>query len=148
MRAAGCGTRHDRARTGRDRLEFYSGKPQPIGPIIAIAAQSRRAVAPCFAARAAALALAFAALLGGCATAPIGGPQAPAAPPAAPPLPRNAEPPPPPINLSGFPLPYRQGYADGCASVAGSERKDAARFAGDPNYRTGWQDGIALCRKK
>ena len=29
----------------------------------------------------------------------------------------------------GFPLPYRQGYADGCASATGAERKDAARFA-------------------
>jgi hypothetical protein len=68
--------------------------------------------------------------------------------PAAPPLPRNAEPPPPSVNLSGFPLPYRQGYADGCASVAGPQRKDAERFSGDPNYRMGWQDGIALCRRK
>jgi hypothetical protein len=88
--------------------------------------------------------------LGGCATAPIGG--APAVPPAsaqpATPVPRNVEPPPPSINLSGFPLPYRQGYADGCASVSGAERKDAGRFTGDPNYRTGWQDGFALCRKK
>jgi len=89
-------------------------------------------------------------LVAGCATAPIGGPAAPpaAAQPAPAPVPRNVEPPPPPINLSGFPLPYRQGYADGCASVSGAERKDAARFGGDPNYRTGWQDGLALCRKK
>ncbi|MBS0321278.1 MAG: hypothetical protein JSR18_12100 [Proteobacteria bacterium] len=64
------------------------------------------------------------------------------------PLPPNTEPPPPPINLSGFPLPYRQGYADGCASVDGPERKDAARFASDGNYRTGWTDGVSLCRKK
>ena len=88
-------------------------------------------------------------LAAGCATAPIGGPPPPAPPPpSAPPLPRSAEPPPPPINLSGFPLPYRQGYADGCASAKGAQRKDAERFAGDPNYRTGWQDGVALCRKK
>ena len=64
------------------------------------------------------------------------------------PLPRTAEPPPPPVNLSGFPLPYRQGYADGCASVAGPERKDAARFSTDGNYRTGWQDGQWQCKKK
>jgi hypothetical protein len=83
-------------------------------------------------------------VLGGCAIAPIGQP----APPPTAPLPRNVEPPPPPINLSGFPLPYRQGYADGCASAAGTERKDNGRFSGDPNYRTGWQDGLALCRKK
>jgi hypothetical protein len=95
------------------------------------------------------VALLIAIVVTGCATAPVGGPSVPAAPaqPAAP-VPRNVEPPPPTINLSGFPLPYRQGYADGCASVAGSERKDAARFAADPNYRTGWQDGVALCRKK
>ncbi len=68
--------------------------------------------------------------------------------PTAPPLPRNAEPPPPTINLSGFPLSYRQGYADGCASAGGVVHKDAPRFAADPNYRTGWQDGVALCRGK
>ena len=27
-------------------------------------------------------------------------------------------------------------------------RKDTARFAADGNYRTGWQDGVAQCRKK
>lgn len=96
-----------------------------------------------FDARALACAAGVVIVLAGCATAPTG-PQLP--PPA--PLPRNAEPPPPSVNLSGFPLPYRQGYADGCASIGGAERKDASRFAGDPNYRTGWQDGLALCRKK
>jgi hypothetical protein len=64
------------------------------------------------------------------------------------PLPPNVDPPPPPINLSGFPLPYRQGYADGCASVTGAERKDSARYQSDGNYRTGWMDGVSLCRKK
>jgi len=48
--------------------------------------------------------------------------------PTEPPLPATAEPPPPAINLSGFP--------------------DAQRFAADGNYRTGWQDGVALCKKK
>jgi hypothetical protein len=64
------------------------------------------------------------------------------------PLPRNVEPPRPAINLDGFPLPYRQGYADGCASATGAERKDATRFAGDGNYRTGWTDGRGLCARK
>jgi hypothetical protein len=70
-------------------------------------------------------------------------------PPPAPakPVPRNVEPPPPPVNLSGFPLAYRQGFADGCASANSSERKDAGRLS-DGNYRTGWQDGLAQCRKK
>ena len=72
----------------------------------------------------------------------------PAPQPKSPPVPANQEPPPPNVNLTGFPLPYRQGYADGCASAKGSERKDAARFGSDPNYRTGWQDGVALCKKR
>jgi hypothetical protein len=50
--------------------------------------------------------------------------------------------------LQGFPLPYRQGYADGCASIGAVEHKDAARFKNDGQYRTGWQDGFALCKKK
>jgi hypothetical protein len=92
-----------------------------------------------------------ASILGGCATV---GPQGPTVPspsqplPSAPTVPRNAEPPPPKVNLSGFPLPYRQGYADGCASADGAEHKDAARFSADMNYRTGWTDGKALCAKK
>jgi hypothetical protein len=86
-------------------------------------------------------------LLGACASAPPAPPIA--APPAqAAPLPRTAEPPPPPVNLSGFPLPYRQGYADGCASASGPERKDATRFSADGNYRTGWQDGQWQCGRK
>lgn len=131
-------------------LEFYSVHHGRSDAIIGAAGLSTAGFARRSTARNVALAVVCAILLGGCATAPIGGPQvpSPAQPPAAPPLPRSAEPPPPPINLSGFPLPYRQGYADGCASASGSERKDAARFAGDPNYRTGWQDGVALCRKK
>jgi len=112
------------------------------------AARRLQPIARRFDARFLASAIVVATLAAGCATAPVGGPTQPAPPPSAPPLPRNAEPPPPPINLSGFPLPYRQGYADGCASTKGAERKDAARFAADPNYRTGWQDGVALCRKK
>ncbi|HVF64963.1 MAG TPA: hypothetical protein VNE58_13315 [Casimicrobiaceae bacterium] len=81
------------------------------------------------------------AMINGCATV-----QQP--PPPAAPLPRTAEPPPPPVNLTGFPLPYRQGYADGCASATGGARKDAVRFPADGNYRTGWQDGLAQCSKK
>ena len=88
-------------------------------------------------------------LLASCATVgPTPDVTAPPQPPSAPTVPRNAEPPPPKENLSGFPLPYRQGYADGCASAGGAEHKDAARFSGDMNYRTGWTDGRALCTKK
>ena len=90
-------------------------------------------------------------VLGGCAQTgpgPYGAPPDAPARPTAPPLPANVEPPAPAVNLSGFPLPYRQGYADGCASATGPERKDAVRFGADGNYRTGWTDGLALCRKK
>ena len=99
--------------------------------------------------------------LAGCATTPAGGPGAPPvspegaptpvptpAQPTAPPLPRNVEPPAPKLNLSGFPLSYRQGYNDGCESANGPERKDATRFSSDMNYRTGWTDGRGLCKKK
>jgi hypothetical protein len=89
------------------------------------------------------------AILAGCATT---GPEPtgpePTRQPQAPPTPRAAEPPPPNVNLSGFPLPYRQGYADGCASATGPQRRDGERYAGDANYRTGWQDGLALCKKR
>ena len=96
-------------------------------------------------------AAAAAALLAGCATTAVAPTSPSPAPAESPPMtgtPANVEPPPPNVNLSGFPLPYRQGYADGCASASGSERKDPTRFAADGNYRTGWQDGLAICRKK
>ncbi len=91
-------------------------------------------------------------LVAGCATTAPGpqptAPQPQPSTPSAPPLPRAAEPPPPPVNLSGFPLPYRQGYADGCASATGPQRRDAQRYAQDANYRTGWTDGASLCKKR
>ena len=56
--------------------------------------------------------------------------------------------PPANVNLQGFPLEYRQGYADGCASASSGERRDATRFKNDGQYHTGWMDGNALCKKK
>ena len=93
-----------------------------------------------------AVALLFAALAG-CATV---SPPAPATPAPAPPsAPKPyVEPPPPPVNLQGFPPTYRLGFGDGCATARGTEQKDAARFSADGNYRTGWQDGVAQCKKK
>ena len=93
-------------------------------------------------------AAALGALLCGCATTAVGPRGGPTDGGATPAKPSDAEPPPPNVNLSGFPLTYRQGYADGCTSAAGTERKDTTRFAADGNYRTGWQDGVAICRKK
>lgn len=56
--------------------------------------------------------------------------------------------PPANVNLSGYSLAFRQGYADGCASSAGRQQQDVKRYAGDAEYRQGWQDGLAICRKK
>jgi hypothetical protein len=98
--------------------------------------------------------------LGACTTAPPvtpppavpAAPSAPVAPPAPPPKPQapptTSVNPPSNVNLQGFPLAYRQGYADGCSSVGAVEQKDAARYKNDGQYRTGWQDGVYLCKKK
>ncbi len=94
------------------------------------------------------------AALAGCATVPTSTPASPTTPattPAAtpPPAPKPyVEPPPPPVNLQGFPPTYRLGFGDGCATARGTEQKDVARFKDDGNYRTGWQDGVAQCKKK
>ena len=88
-------------------------------------------------------------LVCGCATVGPGGGLAPT--PYGTPTPSQPQgnpSPPSNVNLQGFPLEYRQGYADGCASTSGSERKDATRFKNDGQYRTGWQDGNAMCRKR
>jgi len=99
-------------------------------------------------------------IVAACASVPPPAAVPPATPAAAPAAPRAPEPPPKPqappttspnpgskINLQGFPLAYRQGYADGCASIGAVEQKDAARFKSDGQYRTGWGDGNALCKK-
>jgi hypothetical protein len=92
------------------------------------------------------------AAVAGCATVapPPASPVPSGAPSSAPaPAPKPyVEPPPPPVNLQGFPPTYRLGFGDGCATARGTEQKDAARFSADGNYRTGWQDGVAQCRKK
>ena len=85
----------------------------------------------------------------GCATiSPVGPPPTTPYGTPTPAQPKGNPDPPANLNLQGFPLEYRQGYADGCASVSGSERKDATRFSNDGQYRTGWTDGNALCKKR
>ena len=84
------------------------------------------------------------ALLAGCAAQTATTPSTPSAP--ARPAP-SAPAPPPPVNLQGFPPAYQAGFGDGCATARGSERKDGDRFGKDGNYRVGWQDGVAQCRK-
>ena len=127
-------------------LEFYpvptSGRPPLKLPARFRFCLSGDAVPGCAHALRAPAALLAIAFVAGCAQTGTMGDGA-----ALPPAPSPAGPR-PAVNLSGFPLPYRQGYADGCASATGAERKDVARYGSDGNYRTGWQDGLALCRKK
>jgi len=54
--------------------------------------------------------------------------------------------PPAAVNLSGYPLAFRQGYADGCASARrGIELRDPERSRRDSQYHRGWQDGFSIC---
>ena len=54
----------------------------------------------------------------------------------------------PSVNLSGFPLEFRQGYADGCDSAGGVMKRDAKRFEADAQYAQGWRDGTSICRSR
>jgi len=61
---------------------------------------------------------------------------------------RQEEAPAPRVNLAGYSVEFKQGYADGCASASGATRRDAARFDAEPRYARGWQDGYAICGKR
>lgn len=68
---------------------------------------------------------------------------------AAPPLPsQSRNPPPAPVNLSGFPPAFRDGHADGCASAGAAPRRDEARYRSDALYAQGWRDGHAACGRR
>jgi hypothetical protein len=56
----------------------------------------------------------------------------------------------PTYNLAGYPPAVREGYIDGCETAKATRygRKDAARFASDPQYQMGWNDGFGICKKK
>jgi hypothetical protein len=54
----------------------------------------------------------------------------------------------PPVNLSGFPPAFREGYADGCNTARGSAKQDAARMKTDGSYAQGYQDGLAGCKRR
>jgi hypothetical protein len=64
--------------------------------------------------------------------------------------PPRAEAPRPKYNLAGYPPAFRDGYIDGCETARESQfaRKDAARFAGDGQYKTGWNDGNSICKPR
>jgi hypothetical protein len=63
---------------------------------------------------------------------------------------RRTQAPRPAYNLSGYPPAARDGYIDGCESARKSPYagKDAKRFDGDAQYRTGWNDGFSICSRK
>lgn len=52
------------------------------------------------------------------------------------------------VNLSGYSPEFKQGYADGCASVGAARQRDAARFKSDSNYAQGWRDGYSICKSR
>ncbi len=52
------------------------------------------------------------------------------------------------VNLSGFPPEFKQGYADGCASAGGQRVRNEERFRDEPQYASGWRDGLDICRRK
>jgi hypothetical protein len=60
------------------------------------------------------------------------------------------KPPPPKVNLAGFPPAFRDGYADGCQSAKpyAAKHRDDARYARDTQYAAGWRDGYDICRKR
>ena len=54
----------------------------------------------------------------------------------------------PKVNLSGYPVAFRQGYADGCASADAARKRDDARFKSDADYAQGWRDGHDICQRR
>ena len=54
----------------------------------------------------------------------------------------------PPVNLSGYPPAFREGYMDGCNSVGGKEHRDAARMKKDRSYAQGYHDGFDNCSRR
>ncbi|SFU40422.1 hypothetical protein SAMN05216417_102274 [Nitrosospira multiformis] len=53
----------------------------------------------------------------------------------------------PVYNLTGYSPSFKDGYIDGCetAKKTANGAKDEQRFAGDKQYRLGWNDGFSLC---
>ena len=53
----------------------------------------------------------------------------------------------PRVNLSGFSVEFKRGYADGCASTSGPMKRDESRFSADGHYARGWRDGFSICKR-
>jgi len=56
----------------------------------------------------------------------------------------------PAANLSGYPVEFRQGHGDGCASARpeAARVRDDKRMKTDASYAQGWQDGYDFCRRQ
>jgi hypothetical protein len=52
------------------------------------------------------------------------------------------------VNLSGYPAQFREGYKDGCASAGARRVRDESRFKADPQYASGWRDGLDICSRR
>jgi len=52
------------------------------------------------------------------------------------------------VNLSGFPPAFKEGYADGCSSARGPQKRNDARFKSDTQYTAGWRDGLDMCKRR
>jgi hypothetical protein len=47
-------------------------------------------------------------------------------------------------NLAGYSAGFKEGYSDACASP---RRRSEQRYKSDNDYRMGWDDGTAMCRR-
>jgi len=52
---------------------------------------------------------------------------------------------PPPVNLSGYSVSFREGFRDGCASARGNYQRNDGRFRADAQYAQGWRDAGSIC---
>jgi hypothetical protein len=78
-------------------------------------------------------------LLGACAGLPSGrtaSGNAPASRPA------------PNVNLAGYNDAFKEGYADGCDTARGAQRRNAQRYGTDTDYTMGWNDGRGMCGRR
>ncbi len=53
----------------------------------------------------------------------------------------------PGINLSGYSVAFKEGYADGCETARQAPRRNAKRYGTDADYTMGWNDGQAMCKR-
>jgi hypothetical protein len=52
------------------------------------------------------------------------------------------------VNQSGYSEDFRQGYAEGCESAGGRQRRNESRYKTEADYMMGWNDGYSACRRR